>query len=91
MWQDNNLFFGFQCKCFVPKHFHIITGMQIGHNVLRLVLPVAPLDILQLHVYPNETVLKSCTHPPMGGGVCTNHKSSNIIEICQLGQDLFNY
>ena len=26
----------------------------------------------------------------MGGGVSTNHKSSNRIELCQLGQDLFN-
>ena len=26
----------------------------------------------------------------MGGGVFTNHKSSNRIELSQLGQDLFN-
>ena len=29
-------------------------------------------------------------HPPMGGGVFTKHKSSNRIELSQLGQDLFN-
>ena len=29
-------------------------------------------------------------HPPMGGDVSTNHKSSNRIELCRLGQDLFN-
>ena len=33
------------------------------------------------------------THPPknqpMGGGVSTNHKSWNRIELSQLGQDLF--
>ena len=26
----------------------------------------------------------------MGGGMSTNHKSSNRIELSQLGQDLFN-
>ena len=31
------------------------------------------------------------THPPMGGGVSTNHKSSNRIESSQLGQDLLNF
>ena len=30
------------------------------------------------------------THPPMGGGVTTNHKSSKRIELSRLGQDLFN-
>ena len=30
------------------------------------------------------------THPPMGGGVSTNHKSLNRIELFQLDQDLFN-
>ena len=30
------------------------------------------------------------THPPMDGGVSTNHKSSNRIELSQLGQDLFD-
>ena len=29
-------------------------------------------------------------HPPIGMGVSTNHKSSNRIEISQLGQDLFS-
>ena len=29
-------------------------------------------------------------HPPMGGGVSINHKSSNRIELSRLGQDLFN-
>ena len=27
---------------------------------------------------------------PMGGDVSTNHKSSNRIELCPLGQDLLN-
>ena len=31
------------------------------------------------------------THQPMGGGVSTNHKSSNRIESSQLGQDLLNF
>ena len=30
------------------------------------------------------------THLPMGGGVSTNDKSSNRIELSRLGQDLFN-
>ena len=30
-------------------------------------------------------------HPPIGGGVSTNHKSSNRIELSQLGQDLLNF
>ena len=30
-------------------------------------------------------------HPPMGGGVSTNHKSSNRIELSQLGQVLLNF
>ena len=29
-------------------------------------------------------------HPPIGGGLSTNHKSSNRIELSQLGQDLFD-
>ena len=29
-------------------------------------------------------------HPPMGGSVSTNYKSSNRIELSWLGQDLFN-
>ena len=29
--------------------------------------------------------------PPIGGGVSTNHKSSNRIKLSQLGQDLFNF
>ena len=29
-------------------------------------------------------------HPPIGGGVSINHKSSNRIELSQLGQDLFD-
>ena len=39
------------------------------------------------------------THPstqppiqtPIGGGVSTNHKSSNRIELSQLGPDLFDF
>ena len=30
-------------------------------------------------------------HPNIGGGVSTNHKSSNRIELSQLGQDLFDF
>ena len=30
-------------------------------------------------------------HPPIGGGVSTNHKSSNRIELFRLGQDLFDF
>ena len=30
-------------------------------------------------------------HPPMGGGVSTNYKSSTRIELSQLGQDLLNF
>ena len=31
------------------------------------------------------------THPPMGGGVSTNHKSSNRIELPRLGQDSLKF
>ena len=31
------------------------------------------------------------THPPMGGGVSTNHKPSNRIELSRLDQDLLNF
>ena len=30
------------------------------------------------------------THLSIGGGMSTNHKSSNRIELSQLGQDLYN-
>ena len=30
-------------------------------------------------------------HPPIGGGVSTNHKSSNRIELSRLGPDLFDF
>ena len=30
-------------------------------------------------------------HPPIDGGVSTNHKSSNRIELSGLGPDLFNF
>ena len=29
-------------------------------------------------------------HPPIGGGVSINHRSSNRIELSQLSQDLFD-
>ena len=30
-------------------------------------------------------------NPPITGGVSTNHKSSNKIELSQIGQDLFDF
>ena len=38
----------------------------------------------------NHSSIKPPMHLPMGGGVCTNHKSSNRIELSQLGQDLLS-
>ena len=30
-------------------------------------------------------------HPPIGGGLSANHKSSNSIELSRLGPDLFDF
>ena len=48
---------------------------------LLVISPDPPIDPL---THPSPT------HPPMGGGVSTDHKSSSRIELSQLGQDLFN-
>ena len=42
-----------------------------------------PLTTLHPHPPPP-------TDPSMGGGMSTNHKSSNRIELSRLGQDLYN-
>ena len=39
----------------------------------------------------NHSSIKPPTHPAMGEGVSTNHKSSNRIGSSQLGQDLLNF
>ena len=36
-------------------------------------------------------MIKACIHLPISGGVSTYHKSSNRIEISQLGQGLFDF
>ena len=41
--------------------------------------------------WPHPFTTHPPTHPAMGGGVSTNHKSSNRIESSRLGQDLFNF
>ena len=46
------------------------------------------LQIMNLQT--NELSTQPPTHPPMGGGVSTNHKSSNRIELSQLSQHLLN-
>ena len=43
---------------------------------------------MKLVISPDPT--HSPIHPPKGGGVSINHRSSNTIELSQLGQDLFN-
>ena len=40
---------------------------------------------------PIDPPIDTPKHPPMGGGVSTNHKSSNRIELSQLCQDLLNF
>ena len=38
----------------------------------------------------NDPSINTTIYQPIGGGVSTNQKSSNRIELSQLGQDLFN-
>ena len=38
----------------------------------------------------NELSINTPIYLPIGEGVSTNHKSSNRIELSQLGEDLFN-
>ena len=42
-----------------------------------------------IRVIPRHT--QPPIHPPIGGGVSTNHKSSNRIELSRLSPDLFNF
>ena len=39
----------------------------------------------------NKPFINTPIHPPKDGGVSTNHKSLNKIEISQLGQNLFDF
>ena len=43
------------------------------------------------HVVPIDPHINPPIHQPIGGGVSTNHKSSNRIELSRLGPDLFNF
>ena len=43
---------------------------------------------MKLVILPDPT--HSPIHPPIGGGVSINHRSSNRIELSQLSQDLFD-
>ena len=43
---------------------------------------------IKLVIWPDTTHWPM--HPPIGGGASINHKSSNRIELSQLGQDLFD-
>ena len=49
-------------------------------------------NFIKLVIWPDPTHSPThwSIHPPIGTGVSTNHKSSNRIELSQLGQDLFN-
>ena len=46
-------------------------------------------NFIKLVIWPDPTHWS--IHPPIGVGVSTNHKSSNRIELSQLGQDLLNF
>ena len=43
------------------------------------------------HVVSIDPHINPPIHPPIGGGVSTNHKSSNRIELSRLGPDLFDF
>ena len=45
-----------------------------------------PLNHILTHPSTQQPI-----HPPIGGGVSTNHKSSNRIELFWLGPDLFDF
>ena len=47
-----------------------------------------PNPLTQILIHPST---QPPIHPPIGGGVSTNHKSSNRIELSQLGPDLFDF
>ena len=51
------------------------------------------VNILHLLHYSFDAIppIDPPNHPPMGGGMSTNHKSSNRIELSRLGQDLLNF
>ena len=46
--------------------------------------------IFKIYSDLTHPLTKPPTHPPMGGGVSTNHKSSNRIELSWLGQNFLN-
>ena len=50
------------------------------------VVPMSPLTHILTHPSTQPPI-----HPPIGGGVSTNHKSSNRIELSQLSPDLFDF
>ena len=45
-----------------------------------------PINLQSIHPSTQPPI-----HPPIAGGVFTNHKSSNLTEISELCQDLFNF
>ena len=55
-----------------------------------------PLTHVDMHAHTSTHTYTHIKHDnfnckwPMSGGVSTNHKSSNRIELSLLGQDLFN-
>ena len=51
-----------------------------------LLKPTQPLTGLPL----TNPFTQPSIHPPIGGGITTNHESSNRIQLSQLGHNLFN-
>ena len=82
-----------------PTHSPIGGGVSINHTSSnRIELSQLGQDLFDIKQYDltppidplNHSSTQLSMHPPMGGGSFSNHKSSNRIELSQLGQDLFN-
>ena len=68
------------------KIINIQTELNYLDNV-KILFDFQLYDLTQ----PIDPHINPPIHPPIGGGVSTNHESSNRIELSQLGPDLFDF
>ena len=73
-----------------PHHHHIVSMVPYGHHVIFMVCVVPTLSPSSPCCSNHKPSINLSINPPIGGGVSTNHKASNRIELSRLGQDLFD-
>ena len=59
---------------------------MLSQHCPHVVTMLSPLTHILTHPSNQPPI-----HPPIGGGVSTNHNSSNRIELSRLGPDLFDF